>query len=318
MALGERWGRADLFKSQLAAVAADLGKAVADAKLDAERRTDAARRLLAVSDTPESIQLVLGQVTARAAPELQTAMLESLSASRSATAGEAIVERYAKLTPTAQRSAIELLLRREPWTAALLKAVEGGAISNKDLQPQHWRALTTHPTDAIADKAQALQQASGKAISPDRKAIVEQFMAATTQAGDLARGRAVYEKNCQVCHVIDGQGGKVGPELTGIGAKPKADNLIDILDPNRAVEGTYRQWTARTTAGDLIDGRLSAESATSVEITDATGQVHTFQRDKLRSLTVIDRSVMPEGFEQLSQQEIADLLEFLAASKVKN
>jgi hypothetical protein len=142
-------------------------------------------------------------------------------------------------------------------------------------------------------------------------------MPVTTQAGEVARGRLVYEKNCQVCHVIDGQGGKVGPELTGFGAKPKPDNLIDILDPNRAVEGTYRQWTART-ADEIIDGRLSAESRTSVEITDATGQVHVLQRDKLKSLTVIDRSVMPEGFEQLSAQELADLLEYLASSKVKN
>ena len=163
-----------------------------------------------------------------------------------------------------------------------------------------------------------LQQASGKSVSADRKAVVDQFMPATTQAGDVARGRAVFEKNCLVCHAMDGQGGKVGPELTGFGAKPKADNLIDILDPNRAVEGTYRQWTARTTAGDIIDGKLSAESATSVEITDATAQVHVLQRDKLRSLTVIDRSVMPEGFETLSIQEMSDLLEYLAASKVKN
>ena len=55
----------------------------------------------------------------------------------------------------------------------------------------------------------------------------------------------VFEKNCMVCHTIEGKGGKVGPDLTGIGARPKVDNLIQILDPNRSVEGTYKQWTAK-------------------------------------------------------------------------
>jgi putative heme-binding domain-containing protein len=135
--------------------------------------------------------------------------------------------------------------------------------------------------------------------------------------GDATKGKLVFTKNCAVCHTIEGTGGKVGPELSGIGAKPRADNLIDILDPNRSVEGTYRQWQART-EDDVIVGKLSAETKTTVEITDATGAVHVLQRDKLKILKSSDLSLMPEGFEQLPPEDLADLLEFLASSKVKH
>ena len=56
---------------------------------------------------------------------------------------------------------------------------------------------------------------------------------------DAERGKAVYAQNCLVCHALDGQGGKVGPELTGIGARDRADILTEILDPNRSVVGYF-------------------------------------------------------------------------------
>ena len=94
-------------------------------------------------------------------------------------------------------------------------------------------------------------------------------------------------------------------------------HLIDILDPNRSVEGTYRQWTAKT-ADDVITGRLVAESLTSVEIIDVAGQTHALQRDQIRALTASDKSVMPEGFEALPPEDLTHLLEYLGTSKVKH
>ena len=69
-------------------------------------------------------------------------------------------------------------------------------------------------------------------------------------------GKQVFEKNCMVCHTLEGTGGKVGPELTGVGARPKADILMQVLDPNRSVEGTFREWTAKTNDGEFVSGRL--------------------------------------------------------------
>ena len=67
-------------------------------------------------------------------------------------------------------------------------------------------------------------------------------------AGDLAVGKKAFEETCLVCHTLNGTGGKIGPELTGVGIRPKADILMQILDPNRNVEGTFRMWTKSRSA----------------------------------------------------------------------
>jgi putative heme-binding domain-containing protein len=94
--------------------------------------------------------------------------------------------------------------------------------------------------------------------------------------------------------------------------------LAEIVDPNRSVEGTFRQWTLETEE-DEISGRLIAESQTGVEIIDATGQKHSVQRKDIKKLTASERSVMPEGFDQaISKDDLTNLLEFLGSSKVKH
>jgi hypothetical protein len=208
------------------------------------------------------------------------------------------------------------MLRRQPWALALVNGVRSGKVNAKDLQPQDWDTLINYPEQDVAKAARSVQSLVGKTPTTERKEIVDKLLPLAAKPGDAARGKPVFEKNCMVCHTLEGQGGKVGPELTGVGARPRADVLIDIIDPNRSVEGTFRQWTAKT-ADDVITGRLLAESQTSVEIIDAAGMVHVLQRDQIKGLTSSNRSVMPEGFEQLPPQDISDLLEFLSTSKVK-
>ena len=117
-----------------------------------------------------------------------------------------------------------------------------------------------------------------------------------------------------VCHTINGEGGKVGPDLTGIGARDRADVLTEILDPNRSVEANYRMWTATTKGGETLSGRLEAETQTTVEILDITGQKHVVQRKEIASLEGSQLSIMPIGFEATPPQDLKNLLEYLAQS----
>jgi len=204
--------------------------------------------------------------------------------------------------------------------AAFVYALQENKVNPRDLQPQHWQALATNPDRFVSGAARRLQQqATGNSgnITASRKEIVEKFTPLASKKGDAAKGKEVFTKNCAVCHTIAGQGGQVGPDLTGIGARAKADLIIEIMDPNRSVEGTYRQWIART-EDDVISGRLLSESNTSVELIDAAGQKHALSRDSLKSLTASNLSVMPEGFEQIPEQDIVDLLDFLSTSNVKH
>src|SRR5207248_398638 len=104
----------------------------------------------------------------------------------------------------------------------------------------------------------------------------------------------------------------IGPDLSGMAAKPKAELIIDILDPSRSVEGNFRLYKVSTTEGQVFNGLLAAESKTTIELLDAEGKTHPIQRDEIKKMETSPKSLMPEGFEkQIPAESFADLLEFL-------
>ncbi|HEX4588668.1 MAG TPA: c-type cytochrome, partial [Gemmataceae bacterium] len=133
------------------------------------------------------------------------------------------------------------------------------------------------------------------------------------KTGDAVVGKKVFATHCAKCHTHSGEGGKVGPDLTGMAVHPKDHLLIDILDPSRSVEGNFRQYNLTTKAGRSLAGLLAAETRTTVDIVDAEGKTYTVQRADIDSLDASTKSLMPEGFEkQLSETDLTNLLEFLA------
>jgi putative heme-binding domain-containing protein len=316
LALAGRWGKHDLFPEQSEAVVNALRADVANAALDAPKRASAARRLVSIVDAPPTIELLLKQISPTSPPEAQLGILEALGDSRSATLGATLTAQWGQLTPTAQKAALNLMLRKSAWTGALLDAIQSGKVHARDVLPQQWQVLTSNPDNTIAGRAKKLQTSVGGAPSADRAAIVKKMIHLADEPGDALKGRLVFEKNCLVCHTLGDKGGKVGPELTGVGARPKSDILLQVLDPNRSVEGNYRQWIVKT-KNDIISGRINAESRTNIEIMDATGQLHHILREEILVLKPTDKGIMPEGLEALPEQDIKDLLEYLSQSKVK-
>ena len=319
LVLGTRWGRADLFGSELAAISKEIKSTLEDLNQPAPKRVEAARRLLGIEDNAKSVAGIVAMITPTAGPEIQAGLIDALSGSRNESVGDVLVTQWKKFTPASQRAAAALMIRKPAWANSLLTGIDKGGIDQRDLGNEQWQALTSYPDERIARKARTVQKAVGRAVpTADRKAIVEKFIGLADKPGDLAMGKEVFTKNCIVCHTLEGQGGKVGPELTGVGARPKADILMQILDPNRSVEGTFREWSATSNDGDLVSGRLMTESTTTVEILDATGKLHTLQRKDIKKLTVSQKGIMPEGFEVLKPEELSSVLEYLATSKVKH
>jgi putative heme-binding domain-containing protein len=171
--------------------------------------------------------------------------------------------------------------------------------------------LKQNPNSLIARRAERLS-AGANAISADREEIVKKLLPLAKEKGDLARGKEVFTATCAVCHVFEGQGGKVGPDLSGIAARDRAEILTDILDPNRSVEANYRLWSVTTKEGETFSGRLDTETQTTVEILDTTAQKHIVQRKDIASLDASQLSIMPAGFESLPPDDLKALLEYLA------
>ncbi len=310
LALAVRWGQPEIFGANIAAITDSLSKKITDGGLPADQRTAAARRLIGIDVKPAVVDLILSQVSLLTPPDLGNGMVGALTDSRDNETGGAILGHWAQFTPSVKRAAVSSLMRRPEWTRALLDAVEKGSVARTDIAAEQWSQMKNSPNRMLARRAERLSTPTG-AVSADREEIVKKLLPLAKEKGDPARGKEVFGANCAVCHTFNGQGGKVGPDLTGVGARDHSEILTDILDPNRSVEANYRLWNITTKAGETFSGRLDTETQTSVEILDTTGQKHSFQRSDISALDVSPNSIMPTGFESLPPDDIKSLLAYI-------
>jgi putative heme-binding domain-containing protein len=148
------------------------------------------------------------------------------------------------------------------------------------------------------------------------EAEMKQLAAAVTREGDPVRGEMIYrrkELSCLPCHAIGSAGGKVGPDLTSIGASAPIDYLIEsMLYPNRKIKEGYHSIVIETEDGQEFSGILVRETAEELFIRNALNQeIPIAKNDIVQRAT--GNSLMPSGLiDALSHAERLDLFRFLA------
>jgi putative membrane-bound dehydrogenase-like protein len=309
--LAERAGALAIFPQELAALCTELRATLADAGAEAEARAEAARRLLALAPGDDSIARVAQALTPLTEPELAKSLARALGESGQEGAGAVLLGRVPQLTPQVLPVALESLLRRPSWQRRLLQDVLAGKVDKKLLAPDVLDRLLKSGDGEVARLATEVAARGGRVPDADRQKLLEQWLPIADQPGDAARGAVVFAEQCAKCHTLDGKGGIVGPDLTNIGTRGRRDLLLEILDPNRSVEGTYRAYDVTLKNGDSLSGRLVGESKTAIELLDATAVKHVLSRDDVQELRALSRSLMPEGLEQLGETDLRALLEYL-------
>lgn len=311
LVLARKWNRLDLFQDHLKTSTRRLIAVLSDRNSTDQIRSSAASRLVELADNSESANAVLAQVNLQASPELSSGLMRALGRSQSDGTAKIVLDKWAHYSPGQKSAAVRTLLGRGAWIRQVFDAMDEGSVLSGDINSRSWPGLMNNPDESIASRAREISERSGSG-SADSNAVLKQFLPAAALDGDPAKGKALFTGACAVCHMFYGEGAKVGPDLSGIGVRPKVDVLTSILDPNRSVESNYRLWTAVTKSGKTISGRLDAETQTSIDLYDIAGQRHSVQRSEIASLTGSENSIMPGGFEALGEQGLADLLEYMA------
>ena len=309
--LAARWGARGL-SEQIAALSRQLTETVHDAsRADAERLA-AAGQLVELQKNDGSVAGLLELITPRTSPELASGLVEALGRSDALAVGVALAGRLRSFTPAVRQAAIRVLLRKNEWTNSLLGAIQRGEVPLSDLALDQQQALLNHPDRQIAGRARRLLEAGGGLPDPDRQRVIDTLRPVIEQPGDAAAGKLVFKNQCAKCHTYQGEGTRIGPDLTGMAAHPKHELLVHLLDPSRSVEGNYRVYTVVTSEGQTITGLLASETKTTLELIDAEARKHAILREEIEALQASAKSLMPEGFEkQVKPEELRDLLEFL-------
>lgn len=145
-------------------------------------------------------------------------------------------------------------------------------------------------------------------------------------AGNAVHGKELFygDANCSSCHMVEGKGGRLGPDLTAVGTARTVESLLEsVRNPGRRLswgltESTkefaqeYKTVTVVTPDGQEIKGVTLNEDQFSLQMMDISEQIHLFEKDKLRSVQESRDSLMP-SYDQtlLSDRDLSDIVAYL-------
>ncbi len=139
--------------------------------------------------------------------------------------------------------------------------------------------------------------------------------------GSVVAGSRLFANkgDCNSCHMIDGQGGRLGPDLSRVGERRNPEELLtDILDPHQEV--APRWWTMRVTDNEGVtrEGLRMNEDSFSLRIMDAESNLWSYPKRQLASIERVEESTMPSYTQTLSDSEVDDLVAYLFSLRKEN
>jgi len=116
---------------------------------------------------------------------------------------------------------------------------------------------------------------------------------------------------------VGGEGGDVGPDLTGVGVKYGRDHFVEsVLYPSAKILDGYKQTMVLTKGGIVLAGRFMGETPDELNLMDAEGKRHAVRKADIDQRKESDLSLMPEGLNTgLSLQDFADIVIYLESLK---
>jgi putative heme-binding domain-containing protein len=287
---------------------AALRKTLTDTTAEASARRKALEALVQARD--ETLPAILQRLLSD--PAIRAAAMRGLAAYEDPKTAEAILKLYASLNQTEKRDALNTLASRMTYAKALLAAVEKKTIPARDLSADIVRQLRNFKDTEINRDVEKLWGVARDTEADKLKEIARyKSMIQIEPAGDPSRGRAVFARICQQCHVLFGEGGKVGPDITGSNRGDLDYILQNVIDPNAVIPNDYRTSNLETKDDRAITGIVTKQDENAITIVTAN-ETLLVPRGDVKSLQQGEVSMMPEGLIQaLTSGEVRDLIAYL-------
>ncbi len=228
----------------------------------------------------------------------------------------AILKIYGGLPLRERRYALATLAARPGSAESLLEAIGQGRVNRSDLSADLVRQMRNLGNSAISEKIDAYWGTVAE-TSADKAALIARFKemlsSSPAQESDLALGRSLFVKTCAQCHVLFGEGGNVGPELTGSNRADLDYLLSNVLHPSALIGKDYQANLLATSDGRVLTGIIRAEDANALTLVTAD-EIFIIPQDEIDARRMSDESMMPDNlWSNLSEHEIRSMVAYLAS-----
>ena len=292
----------------------DLRKVLVDGRVKLPERRKALSALVAARDVklPEVLRGLLREKT------LRREALRALGAFEDAKTSSAIFKIYRKLDTAGKRDALTTLASRVSFAKALMAAVAQGVVKANELPADIVRQLRAHGVKDInemLDKVWGVSRSTPGAKLAEIAKYKKLLEAKVNRPDNLPRGRALFQRTCAQCHKLYGEGGEIGPDITGSNRNNLDYLLTNMIDPNAEIPNDYRTAILRTKDNRILVGVIRRSEGPSVTIA-TPAEVVTLAKGDVAGIDPQNFSMMPEGLVlALKLDELRDLVAYLRGTR---
>jgi putative heme-binding domain-containing protein len=228
--------------------------------------------------------------------------------------GALLVSNYNVLTLLEKRRAIETLSSRPKYGWQLTQALKNKIIPKSDIPAYTARQLLRVVGSGFIEFWGPIEQEQSL-----EKAYIKYRNILTPTAiseANAAKGDLVFQKSCGSCHKMYGNGGNIGPELSGSNRANLDYFLFNVLNPSGEIQEDYKLVVITTRDGRTYSGNVIAENDRQVSMRIVGKEVSKINKSDIQSREVMPSSLMPVGIlETIQENEVLDLVKYMQTMK---
>jgi putative heme-binding domain-containing protein len=282
-----------------------------DATAEPAPRRKALRALLTQQNLEASsmLELLLDE------PALQVDAIRGYAMVENTTAPAVLLGRYQQMKPELRRAVVETLATRKSYAQELLAAVQKKTVSREEVPTHVARSLHSLLGEQFVKVFGKVRE-----VAQDREKTIAKYKKLLTPAriadADVSRGRAMFKKTCASCHLLYGDGAKIGPDLTGSNRANLDYILLNSVAPSFDVPTGYKMVSIVTNQGRVLNGVIAEEDGTRVVLKTVEQPRVVILKADIDVRKISDKSMMPDGqLDKMKQQEIAELIKYLRTTE---
>jgi len=232
--------------------------------------------------------------------------------------GESLVRTYRNFSLQDRPRVIDTLVSRRPWAKSLLNAVADGRLGGAEITVLQARQILSLGDPELASSLEshwAKIEPSTEAKLAARKSIQAEIAGRQPTDEVLKLGRTVYQRTCGQCHTLYGEGGNLGPDITG-SQRQNFDYLMEnVLEPSAVVTPDFRVTQISLKDGRVLSGLVRPRDASTLALV-TPAETFILLKSEIDEQKPTAQSIMPEGqLESLSRDERIGLLLYLMSER---
>lgn len=247
-------------------------------------------------------------------PAVQGAAIRGLSFVDDPRVPDKLLTIFAEAPSSVRQDVLQTLASRPSWASRLLGAIETGGIPTAEVTAYTVRSLRALDDPELLARLEKVWGAVRESPA-ERRRLIRTYQRKMSEAAlaqaDESRGRQLFTKHCGSCHKMFGEGGTIGPDLSGAQRSNTAYLLENLLDPSASVAKAYRMEVFRLNSGQVVTGIVENENDATISVYTVNQRV-VLSQDEVAARKSSKLSIMPEGLlVSLNDRDVRDLLGYL-------